>query len=324
MTKIVSVFIPVYNGRKYLAECIRGVLNQELPRGFRLEVLITDSGSTDGSVDIIKSFGNKVIFDQIPNSEFGHGKTRQRAVNLTKGDFIAFLTQDATPASNQWLLHMLEPFFVSEKIGIVFGRQIPRPYAEPTIKREVSSVFGSFGPENAIILHEKYSQIDGWTLPNYNYFFSDVNSAIRRDINKEIPFRDVAYAEDQALAEDCMEAGYIKAYAAQGAVYHSNEYTSSDYYGRKFDEFLGLQNSTKHTLSMKPKELFLGWIKPTIADWRFILNDNDYNSRAKLKFLALSIFYNINEKRAKWDAIRFKNNGDQINKRSLEKKNLAK
>ena len=46
-------------------------------------------------------------------------------------------------------------------------------------------------------------------------FYSDVNSAARKDIlTGEVPYRDVSYAEDQLLGRDVISAGYIKAYDA--------------------------------------------------------------------------------------------------------------
>lgn len=316
--KYISVFIPVYNGEKYLGECIQAILNQKLPSGYGLELLVTDSGSSDRSVEIIQAFGDKVSFNQIPNSEYGHGKTRQAAAERAKGEFILFVSQDATPSSSNWILNMIEPFFVGEKIGCVFGRQIPRPFSVPTIKREVSGVFNQFGAPNSIVLHNKQSLAGDFKHLDYNYFFSDVNSAIRKDLVKTVPFRDVKYAEDMALAEDMEAKGYIKAYAPRGAVWHSNEYTAREYYHRKFDEYLGLQNSTNQPIRMSAKERVVGWLKPTIEDWRFLCKDREYGRRLKIKYFFVSPLFNINEKRGKYDAIKHAVNSAEIKKRSLE------
>ena len=241
--KFISVFVPVYNGEKYLRDCLNAILNQNLPKGYSLEVLVTDSGSKDGSVKIAQSFGDAITFDQIPNADFGHGKTRQHAAEIAKGEYILFLTQDAIPANNNWLLNMIEPFYLSDKVGCVYGRQIPRPFAVPTIKREVASVFSNFGTSGSINIQRAHSLIDGALVSAQNGFFSDVNSAIRKDLHKKIPFRDVPYAEDQALAEDMQAAGYLKAYAPDGAVAHSNDYTAKEYLYRTFDEYCGLINT---------------------------------------------------------------------------------
>lgn len=305
LNRLISVFIPVYNGEKYLKECIDIILKQELPSGYGLELLITDSGSTDGSKEIIESFASDIVFDEIPNSEYGHGKTRQRAAERAKGEYIVFLSQDATPTHYRWLINMIEPFYLSPQIGCVFGRQIPRAYAVPTIKREVSSVFNNFGLTESIVVARHTSLVDGKNQSQIDTFFSDVNSAIRKDLIHTVPFRDVKYAEDQALADDMQQAGYFKAYAPQGSVWHSNEYSVRQFRKRKFDEYIGLQDSVDYKLTPSTKSLFLGWIRPTVGDWIFIKHDRDYNKRAKLKFAILSVGYNISHQQAKYDAAKF-------------------
>jgi rhamnosyltransferase len=62
---VVSVFVPTYNGEKYLNELVEAVLKQQLPPGYELEFLITDSGSTDGTVHILESYKNKIIVDLV-------------------------------------------------------------------------------------------------------------------------------------------------------------------------------------------------------------------------------------------------------------------
>lgn len=321
-SKAVSVFIPTYNGEDYICESIEAILSQELPSGYSLELIIIDSGSRDNTVNLIKSkYLKKITFLEIPNSEFGHGKTRQKAAKMAKGEYILFLSQDATPYSNRWLINMIEPFFVSEKVGCVFGRQIPRPFSVPTIKREVAGVFGGLGASDSIVLHRDKSFVDGKTTNPLNTFFSDVNSAVRKDLIEKIPFRDVRYAEDQALAEDMQEHGYLKAYSPQGAVWHSNEYTAKEYYHRKFDEYVGLQESIATKLSPSLKSLLLGWIRPTITDWKFTKRDGEYNKRAKIKFALLAPLYNINMQRGKYDAIKYLNDPEKRKKLSLEARN---
>lgn len=317
--KLITVFIPTYNGEKYIAELIEAVLSQDLPNGYELEFIIIDSGSRDKTVEIIsKHYLDRLIFIEIPNSEFGHGKTRQRAAEMAKGEFILYLSQDATPTSNRWIKDMIEPFFISDKVGCVFGRQIPRPDAVPTIKREVSSVFGQFGAPDSLTLHREKSLVDGTSVNTLNTFFSDVNSAIRKDLNKEIPYRDLKYAEDQALAEDIQNAGYLKAYSVRGAVWHSNEYAVAEFQKRKFDEYIGLIESVGYKLQPSMKSLLLGWVRPTIADIKFTLRDGEYGKKRKVKYSLLSIAYNIAGARGKYEAALYQDDQQVINKKSLE------
>lgn len=318
--KYITVFVPTYNGGDYIKTLIDAVLTQKLPKSYDLEFVITDSGSKDNTVDVIKSYGNKIKLYQIANSEYGHGKTRQQAAENAKGEYILFLSQDATPASNRWLINMIEPFFISEKIGGVFGRQIPRPFSVPTIKREVSGVFGNLGAPDSIIIHRFKSLVDNETTNPLNSFFSDVNSAIRKDLVSKVPFRNVKYAEDQALAEDLQNAGYLKVYSPSGAVWHSNDYTAKEYYHRKFDEYLGLIKSVNYEIKPSIKSLLVGWIRPTINDWKFNKLDNEYNLRAKTKFFFISPLYNYYLQLGKYHAAKYKNDIKKQRKISLEER----
>lgn len=303
--KYISVFVPVYNGEKYLSELIEAVLSQVMPRGYKLEFLMTDSGSTDRSVEIIKHYGSKIHLNEIPNSEYGHGKTRQKAAEKSKGEFILYLSQDATPTSTRWIIDMIEPFFISDKVGAVFGRQIPRPTSVPTIKREVSSVFDALGVLDSLVLHRERSLVDDAPVNQLNTFFSDVNSAVRKDLIAKIPFQDLKYAEDQALAKDIQSNGYLKAYSARGAVWHSNEYNISEFRKRKYDEYVGLINSVGYNITHPLRTALLGWIKPTLKDMLFTLRDPEYSNKRKLYYLVIAIGYNLSVVWGRYDASKY-------------------
>src|SRR5262249_31756596 len=152
---------------------------------------------------------------------------------------------DAVPSYDKWLDAMLEPFEMGEKISLVFGKQIPRPDCFATLKREVATVFRSLGSDDSIVLHRQTALTDKLGLTNT--FFSDANSAVRKSTMAKVPFRDLNYAEDQALGIDMLAAGYVKAYAPLGSVKHSHNYPLRQYFKRKFDESVGLRNSTGQT-----------------------------------------------------------------------------
>jgi rhamnosyltransferase len=322
--KYISVFIPTFNGDQYLAECIEAILGQKLPDGYELELLIIDSGSSDKTLEIIEAYKSKLKLVQIANADFSHGGTRQRAAEMAKGEFILFLSQDATPYSDRWLINMVEPFYLNQQIGCVFGRQIPRPNAAPTIKREVAGVFGEFGAPDIISINRIKSLVDHQTVSSINGFFSDVNSAARRHLLVgPVPFRNVNYAEDQALAEDMLKHGYFKAYAPLASVWHSNEYTAKQYFHRKFDEYIGLQESVRLNLLPSRRSLLLGWMKPTIADWKFIVRDQEYTLKSKIVWFIETPFYNIAEKAGRYLALKNISNSNVRKRMSLEHKNRS-
>lgn len=283
-----TIVVLTYNAEKYLEDQLRQIYKQQTNRNY--EVLIIDSGSTDRTIEIAMAHP-RVNLHQIPNTEFGHGKTRNLATELAKGKYVLYLTHDAIPATPKWLEGMVEPFELSEKVGCVIGKQIPHSGAPATIKREVSIVFNSLGPNDSITLHRK--NVTTQELGLVNTFMSNTNSAVRKDLHKKIPFRDVNYAEDQGLGIDMLDAGYYKAYAPLGAVNHSHDYGIREYFYRKFDEYVGLRMTTGYTATAGYKELLIGSTKATVRDYSFILRDKQYSLRGKIKNLITSPFYNI-------------------------------
>src|SRR4029077_13851805 len=94
-----TIAILTYNAGEPIKELLDSCLGQGVD--FPFEVLVIDSGSTDGTVEAVRS-RNTVRLHQIPNSSFGHGRTRNLAVEQAKGDFVVFVTQDATAAAEHW------------------------------------------------------------------------------------------------------------------------------------------------------------------------------------------------------------------------------
>lgn len=315
----VTIAILAFNGEEFLHELLSGVKSQDTE--LKKEVLLIDSGSVDRTVEIAKSFDG-VRIHQIPNSEFGHGKTRNLAIEMARGEFVVFLTQDAVPAGPKWLDSMIEPFSINKKVVAVFGKQIPRAHCFVTLKREVHQVFQSFGDDGSISLQRKNDLTS--KLGITNNFFSDVNSAVRKSTLKEIPFRDVSYAEDQALGIDLLENGYYKAYAPMGSVYHSHDYPLRKYSKRKFDEYIGLRMSTGYIAQARTKDLVFGSLKATLADWIYLFRDNEFTVAEKVHDFFLAPFYNIATRTAIRSAARTQVGSERHKKKSLESSTRAK
>lgn len=88
----ISVIIPVYNMEEYLEQCLDSVLLQTLED---IELVCVNDGSTDGSLDILKSYAEKddrvVIVDR-PNT--GVGKARNDGIDRARGEFVIFMDPD--------------------------------------------------------------------------------------------------------------------------------------------------------------------------------------------------------------------------------------
>lgn len=86
---LVSVVISSYNYSRYLREAIDSVLHQTFGN---IEVIVVDDGSTDGSIGIIESYGDRIRKVLKPNG--GHGSCINAGFAASRGDIVMFMDAD--------------------------------------------------------------------------------------------------------------------------------------------------------------------------------------------------------------------------------------
>jgi glycosyltransferase involved in cell wall biosynthesis len=112
----ISIILPVYNGEKYLQDCIESLINQSvLPK----EILVIDDGSTDNSAFICHQYP-EIRYQKIINS--GVAKARNKGLEMAKYDWVAFIDQDDL-WSHDSLKIRLNALDDSGDAKIVVGRQ---------------------------------------------------------------------------------------------------------------------------------------------------------------------------------------------------------
>ncbi len=87
----VTVFIPVYNREHYVGDAIESILAQTFSD---FEILLVDDGSTDSGVDKIRAFSDPRIRLVCNKNNLGIPKTRNRGVELARGQYMAMLDSD--------------------------------------------------------------------------------------------------------------------------------------------------------------------------------------------------------------------------------------
>lgn len=246
----VSVLLVTKNGERYLAEVLDRIGQQ---RGrFQLdEIIAVDSGSRDRTLAILESHAVRVM--RIPPQEFGHGKTRNLAASHARGDYLVFLTQDATPANADWLEALLAPLRADPSTAGAYSRHLPRPDCHPMEWRRIVEDELSGRAESYLNSSGAPDYADN---PAFFCFFSNVSSVLRRSVWQQFPFPEVEFAEDQLWAKRVLEAGYQTAYRADSRVYHSHGYGAWPNFRRHFDHARALSDidaasrlSLRHTLS---------------------------------------------------------------------------
>ncbi len=233
----VTIVIPTKNAGKILNQCLEKVFSQKTK--YEYEVICVDSGSSDDTLEVIAKYPVKLY--KISPEEFGHGRTRNYGASKGSGEYIVFITQDAVPASDEWLENFINAMKLDSEIVGGFGIHYPYPDCNIIDKRDLKLHFDGFGLDNTIFHlddEERYKTDEVYR--RYLAFFSDNNSCVKREIFEKYPYDDIEFAEDQMWAQKMIELGYKKVYCPFAPVYHSHNYNVHSYLGRYFDENKGL------------------------------------------------------------------------------------
>lgn len=287
MTATVTVAIPTLNAGPAFADTLAAVASQRVDRPVQL--LICDSGSTDDTVALARAQQADVI--TIPRESFSHGGTRNRLMAEADGEHVAFLTQDAVPASDEWLAGLLAGFALDGNVGLVFGPYRPRPDASLSVARELTSWFASFSADGPRIdaLEPATREAPPRRFLGHLGFFTDANGCVARAAWCEVPFREIAYAEDHLLAQDMLRAGYAKVYVPDAAVVHSHEYSPSQWLRRSFDE----ARAVREVYGWVPegRAVLRNFRGGVTGDWRWARERGDAVGGGRVSVVAASLLH---------------------------------
>ncbi len=251
MSDTVSIVVLMKNAAGYLDDLVKALADQ---KGCgETELVVVDSGSTDGSVSRISSLCREsqleLNLSSVEPRDFGHGKTRNSAVRNARGEIVALLSQDALPASESWLANLIGPLGHDGVAG-VFGRQVPRP---GTGLCETLFYDMTYPAQ-----HRRITREDASSFSNQNLFFSNVNSALRKSLALEFPFReDLVMSEDQLWGRTVLQNGYSIVYEPNAPVLHSHIYSLPELFKRYFQSGYSLQQMKLHD------DILLGGMRTT-------------------------------------------------------------
>ncbi|HET6682828.1 MAG TPA: glycosyltransferase [Gaiella sp.] len=229
---MISVVIPVKNGGQDLERCLAGIAAQTL--GEEVEIVVVDSGSTDGSVDVARAAG--ALVQEIDSAEFGHGRTRNLGVRLAKGDLVVFTSQDAVAADETWLAHLSAAARSDPEVAGAYGRQLPHADARPPERFFLDFLYGPEPRTQRVGENEE--------LTFESTLFSNVNAAVPRWALERFPFRDdLTMSEDQEWSRRALRAGFSLVYEPRAAVRHSHAYTIGSAFRRFFDSGVSAEHA---------------------------------------------------------------------------------
>ncbi|HZZ20305.1 MAG TPA: glycosyltransferase [Opitutaceae bacterium] len=236
------------------------------------ELIAFDSGSTDGSVEMLRQARPARLIQMLPH-EYKPGRVLNQGMRLAQGDRVIFLNADATPQGPDWLAPLVEAL-ADPDVAAVYGRQVPRPDCEAAFVRDYAGRFGTSRDD---------AEAKG-------PFFSMVSSGLRRDAWQIRGFReDMQYSEDDEYTRWCRARGFRVAYCPDSVVMHSHNYTPRQAYKRCFGESWALAAvaSAQDRRPTLGRSVILGWTREVAADLGYCLTSGrlgQFPSTARIRW----------------------------------------
>jgi glycosyltransferase involved in cell wall biosynthesis len=205
-----SIVIRAYNEEKHIGRLLEGIRQQTVKD---VEILLVDSGSTDGTVAVAESFGARIV--QIPSSEFTFGRSLNFGIQAATRERIVIVSAHVYPVYPDWLESLLHPF-EDEKVALTYGKQR--------------------GPKSAHfseqqIYHQWYP--DSSKPRQSTAFCNNANAAIRKSVWAKNPYDETLTGlEDLAWAKWAKEQGYEIAYVAEAEIIHVHQETPQGVFNR--------------------------------------------------------------------------------------------
>lgn len=214
-----SLVIRAYNEEKHIGRLLEGIRQQTVRD---VEVILVDSGSTDGTVSIAESFGARIV--RIPSVEFTFGRSLNFGVRETRCEFIVIASAHVYPVYPDWLESLLRPF-EDERIALAYGKQR-------------GPAFAKFSEQQ--IFHQWYPEASNFDQPTA--FCNNANAAIRRSLWEQNPYDELLTGlEDVAWGKWAKEQGYKLAYVAEAEIVHVHNETPRGVYNRYRREAMALR-----------------------------------------------------------------------------------
>ncbi|PKN88679.1 MAG: family 2 glycosyl transferase [Chloroflexi bacterium HGW-Chloroflexi-8] len=198
-----SIIIRAFNEEKHIARLLEGIFQQTIKD---IEVILVDSGSLDGTVEIAKKFPVEIV--HIKPIEFTFGRSLNMGINAAKSDLIVLASAHIYPVYPDWLERLLDPFS-DNRVALTYGKQ-----------RGIETTHFS---EKMIFSHW-FPDISNWHQDHP--FCNNANAAIRRDLWAEHSYNEnLPGLEDLAWARWAFDQGYQIAYVSEAEIVHVHNET---------------------------------------------------------------------------------------------------
>jgi glycosyltransferase involved in cell wall biosynthesis len=217
--KGVTIIIPTFNAGKAFSGCLAAIKNQEYTG--LLQLIIIDSGSTDGTVERAEKAG--ALVKRIEHRTFHHARIRNKAISLAAYKNVIFMVQDAIPNTTTWLVKLINTLD-QRGVAAAYTAQIPHVHATPYARFEIESINEARGSKPVI---QQIESLESYEKMPYHMAYrtiglDNVCAIYRKDRLLETPFPEVDFAEDMAWARENLLMGHKIVYNPHVRVKHSH------------------------------------------------------------------------------------------------------
>ena len=210
-----SIIVRTFNEALFLRDLLEGIQGQTYQD---YEVIVVDSGSFDGTVDIAKSFGVQLL--EIASRDFTFGFSLNKGIEASRGRFLVLVSAHTTPVDTEWLGSIVEPLR-DPKVAMTYGRQLGEIRSKFSERQDFRRIFGE----------------ERQVIRTPNFFGNNANSAIRRDLWDQEPFDEALPGlEDAAWSKYWIGMGFKILYEPAAGIHHIHTETWAQIEQRYFRE----------------------------------------------------------------------------------------
>lgn len=258
-----SIVIRTLNEARYLDNLLLMIKRQRVV-GLEIEVVVIDSGSTDGTVDIAKRQGARIT--TISKTDFSFGRSLNRGCDFSTGDVLVFISGHCIPVNDNWLQTLCQPL-IDGIASYSYGRQIGDDDSNYSERR----IFAKYFPETS-------------SIPQVGFFCNNANSALLRRVWMTHPFdEELTGLEDMDLGKRLVAEGQKIAYVAEAAVFHHHQESWAQVRRRFEREALALR-SIMPEVQLSRFDVLRFVLVSTLGDWR-TARRNGITSTSRLNML---------------------------------------
>ncbi len=214
-----SIIIRAYNEEKHIGRLLEGIRHQTVKD---VEIILVDSGSTDGTVSVAESFGARIV--RIRSDEFTFGRSLNLGIKSATRELIVIASAHVYPVYPDWLETLLRPF-EDEQIALTYGKQRGPDFAK-------------FSEQQ--IFHQWYPDVN--KPKQETAFCNNANAAIRKSLWEKNNYDETLTGlEDLAWAKWAKEQGHAIGYVAEAEIIHVHNETPHGVYNRYRREAMALR-----------------------------------------------------------------------------------